>query len=108
MTVSGEPIRPSRTSILETLGKITSNPSNIPAKSTTGSVSRFFFSISRFGSNHPLLAIGIVLGLVLGVSLFGKSRMRRRNFGSAGSFFPLGEKDGLLGGIGSGNGAKHD
>jgi protein disulfide-isomerase len=108
MTISGEAIRPSRTSILETLSKITSNPSSIPAKSTTGRVSRFFLSLSHFGSNHPILAIGLALGLIVAASLFGKSRMRRRGFGSASSLFPLGEKDGLLGGIGSGNGAKHD
>jgi protein disulfide-isomerase len=37
--------------------------------------------------------------------LFTGKKMRRR--GNAG-YFHVGEKDGLLGGIGSGNGAKHD
>jgi protein disulfide-isomerase len=50
----------------------------------------------------------MALVFILMATLFGKSRMRRRNFGNAGAFFQLGEKDGLLGGIGSGNGAKHD
>jgi protein disulfide-isomerase len=108
MTVSGEPIRPSRTSILETLSKITTNPSKIPYKSTTGTVSRFFLSMSHFGSNHPFISAGIALVVLIAASLFGKSRLRRRNFGNTSTFFQLGEKDGLLGGIGSGNGAKHD
>ncbi|KAJ4370911.1 hypothetical protein N0V86_008605 [Didymella sp. IMI 355093] len=104
-TISGEPIRPSRTSILETIGKVTQNPPQIRAKSTTGRVSGFFLSLNSFAWHHPVLAIFGVIGLII-TALFGGKKLRRR--GNAG-YFQLGEKDGLLGGIGSGNGgAKHD
>jgi protein disulfide-isomerase len=104
VTISGEPIRPSRTSILETINKVTQNPPQIPAKSTTGTISGFFLSLRHFGGNHPIFAVIGMVVLILG-ALIGGKRMRRRNAG----YFQLGEKDGLLGGIGSGNGgAKHD
>ena len=45
------------------------------------------------------------IGLII-TALLGGKKLRRR--GNAG-YFHVGEKDGLLGGIGSGNGgAKHD
>jgi len=103
-TISGEPIRPSRTSILETINKVTHNPPLIPAKSTTGRISGFFLALNRFAWHHPVLAVFATIGLIIGALFTGK-KMRRR--GNAG-YFHVGEKDGLLGGIGSGNGAKHD
>jgi protein disulfide-isomerase len=51
-----------------------------------------------------VLAVFATIGLIIGALFTGK-KMRRR--GNAG-YFHVGEKDGLLGGIGSGNGAKHD
>ncbi|KAH7379639.1 thioredoxin-like protein [Pyrenochaeta sp. MPI-SDFR-AT-0127] len=108
-TISGEPIRPSRTSILETIGKVTSKPPKITPKSTTGRFMGLYLSTRQFCGNHPFIALGMVVGFFTAVVLFGKSRSRRRGFGNTGAFFQLGEKDGLLGGMGSGNaGAKHD
>lgn len=101
-TVTGEPIRASRTSILETLGKVVTSPPKIAAKSSTGSISRVFFTIRKFCTGHPWLALGMVIGFVLAASIFGRSRMRRRAFGSTGGFFQLDEKNGLLGGNGGG------
>jgi protein disulfide-isomerase len=48
------------------------------------------------------------VGFFTAATLFGKSR--RRQLGNTGAYFQLGEKDGLLGGMGNGNfgGAKHD
>jgi protein disulfide-isomerase len=61
--------------------------------------------LNSFAWHHPVLAIFGVIGLII-TALFGGKKLRRR--GNAG-YFQLGEKDGLLGGIGSGNGgAKHD
>ncbi|KAF1843560.1 thioredoxin-like protein [Cucurbitaria berberidis CBS 394.84] len=107
-TASGEPIRPSRTSILETLGKVTSNPPKIAPKSTSGRFMGTYLSIRHFCNNHPFIALGMVVGFFTAAVLFGKSRSRR-SFGNTGAYFQLGEKDGLLGGMGNGNGgAKHD
>ncbi|KAF2019405.1 thioredoxin-like protein [Aaosphaeria arxii CBS 175.79] len=98
-TVTGEPIRVSRSAILETISKVASSPPKIPSKSTTGSISRFFFRLRGFVSGHPWLALGVVVGLVLGGSMFGRNRMRRRAFGNTGNYFTLDEKHGhgLLG-----------
>jgi protein disulfide-isomerase len=105
-TASGEPIRLSRSYILETLGKVTKNPPQIPSKSTTGSITGFFLTIHKFFSNHPYIGLGMVVGFFTAATLFGRSR--RRGFGKGG-FIHLNEKDGLLGGMSNGNsGAKHD
>ncbi|KAF2734600.1 thioredoxin-like protein [Polyplosphaeria fusca] len=105
-TITGESIRPSRTSILETLGKVVSSPPKIAAKSTTGSIERFFLTIRRFSSSHPWLALGMAIGFVFAASVFGKSRMRRRAFGNTDGYFNLNSKEGLLGG--NGGGGKND
>lgn len=88
---------------------VTANPPKIPPKSTTGRVMGTLLSIHRFVGNHPFISMIMFIATFLGLILFGKSR-RRRQFGSTGSYFQLGEKDGLLGGMGNGNfgGAKHD
>jgi protein disulfide-isomerase len=70
-------------------------------------ITGFFLSIRHFIASHPFLSIGLAIAFLFS-ALFGGKKMRRR--GNAG-YFQLGEKDGLLGGIGSGNGnggAKHD
>ncbi|KAF2113338.1 thioredoxin-like protein [Lophiotrema nucula] len=105
-TITGEPIRLSRAAILETINKVISSPSKIPAKSTTGSIERFFFNIKTFCGSHPWLAFGMVVGFVLAGSLFGRRRMKKRSFGSGG-YFTLDDKNGLLGG-GMNGGGKND
>ncbi|RAR00859.1 thioredoxin-like protein [Stemphylium lycopersici] len=108
-TVSGEPIRLSRAAILETIKMVTANPPKITPKSTTGRVYGTYLSVHHFIGNHPFISLGLFVGFFTSLVLLGKSR-RRRQFGSTGAYFQLGEKDGLLGGIGNGNfgGAKHD
>ncbi|KAG9385584.1 Thioredoxin domain-containing protein [Pyrenophora tritici-repentis] len=109
-TVSGEPIRLSRAAILETIKMVTANPPKITPKSTTGRFMGTFLSIRHFINGHPFISLGLFVGFFTAMTLFGKSR-RRRQFGSTGSYFQLGEKDGLLGGMGNGGfagGAKHD
>lgn len=101
-TLNGEPILISRTSILGTLSSVVTSPPKIASKSSTGSFQRFFFRISSFCTGHPWLALGMVIGFILAASIFGKSRMRRRAFGSTGSYFQLDDKNGLLGGNGGG------
>jgi protein disulfide-isomerase len=88
---------------------VTSNPPKIAAKSTTGRIAGMWLSIRHFVNNHPFISLGMFVGFFTAATLFGNSR-RRRQFGSTGSYFQLGEKDGLLGSMGNGNfgGAKHD
>ncbi|ORY03649.1 thioredoxin-like protein [Clohesyomyces aquaticus] len=102
VTINGEPIRASRTSILETLSKVIANPPKISPKSTTGSFERFFFNIRGFCGGHPWIAGVGVVALLTVVSLWTRSRMRRKTFGNTGGFFQLGEKEGLLGGLNGG------
>ncbi|TVY60696.1 Uncharacterized protein LSUE1_G006792 [Lachnellula suecica] len=93
-TISGNFIMASRTSILETIGKVSKSPPQIKAKSTISNFEKFFFDIRSGISGHPFLSLGVIAGMVLGVMMYGKGRMRRNK----GGFFRLDEKDGLLGG----------
>lgn len=104
VTINGDPIRPSRTSILETIKEVVTNPPKIAPKSTAGSFERFFLRIRNFYSDHPWLTLGMVIGLILAGSMFGRGRMRRRAFGNTGSFFQLDGKEGMLGRSGQGQG----
>lgn len=72
----------------------------------------FFFTIKQFLTGHPFLSIGIILGVVIAATYFGRGRFRRgKPFGSNAAFFQLpvagNEKDGLLGAV-NGGGAKTD
>jgi protein disulfide-isomerase len=84
----------SRTSILETIPKVVSSPPKIKPKSTIGSIEKFFFDVRGAISGHPFVSVGLMIGIVIGVLMYGRGRMRR----SRGGFFRLDEKDGLLGG----------
>ncbi|KAH6673784.1 hypothetical protein B0J14DRAFT_512544 [Halenospora varia] len=93
-TISGSPIMASRTSILETIGKVVKNPPAIKPKTTISKFEKFFFDLRGAFSGHPFLSVGVIAGMVLGVMMWGRGRMRRNR----GGFFRLDEKDGLLGG----------
>jgi protein disulfide-isomerase len=88
----------SRTSILETISKVVASPPKIKPKSTISSFEKFFFDLRGAISGHPFLSIGMIGGILLGVTWFGRGRIRR----SRGGFFRLDEKDGLLGGTNNG------
>jgi protein disulfide-isomerase len=91
---------------METISAVTSNPPKLAPKSTSGAFTGFFLSFTQFVSSHTFLALGMVLGAFTLLVLFGRSR-RRRSYGKGG-FINLNEKEGLLGGMGNGGGAKHD
>ncbi|KAJ4360108.1 uncharacterized protein N0V89_000668 [Didymosphaeria variabile] len=95
VSINGEFIRPSRSSILDTVKEVTKNPSTISPKSTSGTFMSFFHSIRRFGSDHPIFALGLA---VVGIAASYLAKRKRRT----GGYFQLGEKDGILGGTGLG------
>jgi len=99
-TITGNPIVPSRTSILETIPKVVANPPRIQPKLTISSLEKVFFDIRGAASEHPYLTIGLIGGAILGGFVWGRGRLRR----SRGGFFRLDEKDGLglLGGNSNG------
>ncbi|KAK4237096.1 thioredoxin-like protein [Achaetomium macrosporum] len=65
-TSTGNPIVPSRTSILETLTKVTANPPKIKPKLTIGFIEKIFFDIKTNFKEHPYLSSGCVLGIAFG------------------------------------------
>jgi protein disulfide-isomerase len=97
-TSTGEAIRPSRTSILETIAKITKNPSSIASKSTSGAFTTFLRGIHSFFTGHWFLGLGVVVGIIVAATLFG--RRKRRAYGGSPGYFQVGEKSGFLGGVG--------
>ncbi|KAF2705631.1 thioredoxin-like protein [Pleomassaria siparia CBS 279.74] len=97
-TITGEPIRPSRFSILDTIPKVISNPPKISAKSSAGTFAHAYHVLRNFTAGHPFISLGAVIGLMLAGSIFGRSQMRRRAFGNTGAFFQLDGKEALLGG----------
>ncbi|KAL8928789.1 MAG: hypothetical protein Q9208_001567 [Pyrenodesmia sp. 3 TL-2023] len=98
-TVSGAPIVPSRTSILETLPKVVSNPPQLSAKSTTGAIQYMLFQARGGMASHPIITMALLIGIVVG-SYWGKGRIRRTKGGVGGSFFQLDGKEGWLNGGG--------
>ncbi|KAK2630509.1 hypothetical protein QTJ16_001329 [Diplocarpon rosae] len=96
-TITGNPIMPSRTSILETIPKVIASPPKIRPKSTISSFQKFFFDIRGAITGHPFLAVVIFISILVSTawSTKGRTRLIRGNLG-------LEEKDGLLGGPANG------
>lgn len=67
---------PSRTSILETLNKVTASPPKIKPKLTISSIEKIFFDMRVTFSEHPYLTIGCFLGLSLGAASWFRGRVR--------------------------------
>ncbi|KAL8832043.1 MAG: hypothetical protein Q9170_005040 [Blastenia crenularia] len=94
-TISGAPIVPSRTSILETLPKVVSNSPQLSSKSTTGAIQHIFFQARGGMASHPVITLALLIGVIVG-AYWGRGRIRRTK-GSAGSgFFQLDGKEGWL------------
>ena len=101
MTASGAPIVPSRTSILETLPKIVSDPPKLTPKYTTGKVQQVFLQARGASTSHPWISVGILLCAVATIAIWGRGRIRRTK-GPAGGFFQLDGKERILSGGGTG------
>lgn len=96
-TVTGNSIVPSRTSILETLSRIVSNPANLPPKSTTTPLGHIWWVIRGGFLSHPLVSAIILLVFFVGGSIYARNYVKK-----TGGYIKLSEKggpmDGLLGG----------
>jgi len=96
-TSTGNPIVPSRTSILETLPKTLKNPPSLTPKSTNSALFHIFWSIKTTWSRHPWLSsFGLIAACVCAVVLGRKARRRGAN--GSGAIW-LDEKGGPFGGI---------
>ncbi|OKL57053.1 hypothetical protein UA08_07618 [Talaromyces atroroseus] len=112
-TSSGANIVPSRTSILETIPLVISDPPKLRSKSTIGFFEATFFHTRSFISSHPILSI-IIFIVTFMIAFIGYRRraFRRSNHhhgggilgyvtgtggsGGSGGFFRLDGKEGLL------------
>ncbi|RVX67270.1 hypothetical protein B0A52_09307 [Exophiala mesophila] len=98
-TDSGAFIVPSRTSILETLGRIVANPPKLTPKSTIGTFENIFFQIRNFGTYHPYLSVGLLLAAVVAlISILRNGTTIKRSLSrNSSGYFQLDGKEGLLG-----------
>ncbi|KAK4157313.1 thioredoxin-like protein [Chaetomidium leptoderma] len=76
-TSTGNPIVPSRTSILETINKVTASPPKLKPKLTIGFFSKIIFDIKTTFKEHPYLSSGCVLGIAFGCLSWFRGRIRK-------------------------------
>jgi protein disulfide-isomerase len=72
---------PSRTSIIETITKVTANPPKIKPKLTISAFEKIFFDIKVTFREHPYLSTGCVLGVAFGCLSWFRGRIRRTRGG---------------------------
>ena len=90
-TSTGNPIVPSRTSILETLPKVLKSPPTLPPKSTHSNIFWFFWKAKNTWSRHPYLsAVGLTIVSLVAVVLGRRARRRGGGNGGSGGFMGLG------------------
>lgn len=108
---SGASIMPSRTSILETIPLIISNPPKLKSKSTVGRIESVFFHTRSFIKSHRLISLSVFALFFAVVIYVVRRRFLRRGSighggilgnGSGGGFLRLDGKEGLLSGVGTG------
>jgi len=83
---------------------VVSIPPKISPKSTTGKLESAFFHVRGASTGHPWISLGALVGIMIGVALWGRGRIRRAKgaSGSSGAgFFQLDGKEGLLSGGGA-------
>ncbi|KAK0645669.1 thioredoxin-like protein [Cercophora newfieldiana] len=76
-TSTGNYIVPSRTSILETINKVTASPPKIKPKLTISSIEKVFFDIRVTFTEHPYLSMGCILGIAFGCASWFRGRLRK-------------------------------
>lgn len=112
-TETGNPIVPSRTSILETLPRVVSNPPRISSKSTTTFLGHAWWVFKGQLFEHPKVSIGVAIGVAIGMGIVVRRNANLLNMEKLNElqqrlpgYFKVGEKggplDGLLGGTAPG------
>ncbi|KAL2158921.1 hypothetical protein VTH06DRAFT_2951 [Thermothelomyces fergusii] len=96
-TSTGNPIVPSRTSILETVNKVTANPPKIKPKLTIGFFEKLIFDVKTSFREHPFLSSGCVLGIAFGCLSWFRGGIRRSRGGQFKPDDAPGNKAPLLG-----------
>ena len=79
-------------------------PPKISPKSTTGKLESAFFHVRGASTGHPWISLGLIVGIMVGMALWGKGRIRRAKglSGHTGGYFSqLDGKEGLLSGGGA-------
>ncbi|EMC93266.1 hypothetical protein BAUCODRAFT_36938 [Baudoinia panamericana UAMH 10762] len=118
-TMTGNPIVPSRTSILETLPRIVANPPKLSSKSTTTVLGHAWGVFKEQLFEHPRVSIAVAIGVAIGVLIVWRRygaqyvrELRLERMQSLPGYFRVGEgkgwmgsekggvMDGLLGGLG--------
>ncbi|CAI4210753.1 unnamed protein product [Parascedosporium putredinis] len=107
-TITGNLITPSRTSIMETIGKVTASPPKIKPKLTISSIEKVFFDFRMAFVEHPWLSTACVFSIALAALSWFRGRLRRTrpNFRLEDAMGIKELKEGLLGGPSSNNGKK--
>ncbi|EME38226.1 hypothetical protein DOTSEDRAFT_75710 [Dothistroma septosporum NZE10] len=100
VTMTGNPIVPSRTSILETLPRIVANPPKIAAKSTTNAIGHVWWVVKGQFIEHPLVSAGILIGMLLVGVIYGRRHLPNRE-----GYIKLTEKNGMNGLLGGNAGS---
>ncbi|KAF2672792.1 disulfide isomerase [Microthyrium microscopicum] len=90
-TMTGNPIVPSRTSILETIPRVLANPPKIPPKSSASTIGTVFYRVRSTWRQHPWFSTLLLVGFLIGSYVIAR-RFRRRPFGSGGWINLDGEK----------------
>lgn len=102
VTMTGNPIVPSRTSILETLPRIVANPPKINPKSTTTALGHVWWVLRGHVLEHPVVSGVLAVVVLVGAAVWSRRAVWRVS--ERGGYFRVGEKggpmDGLLGGSG--------
>ncbi|KAK4959916.1 hypothetical protein LTR10_002804 [Elasticomyces elasticus] len=112
VTATGNPIVPSRTSILETLPRVVGSPPKIGSKRTMSVGGHAWWVFRGQVVEHPVVSAGVGIGLLVGIVVLARRGGRQVGMDRLPSYFQVGEKggmDGLLGGnAGSGGQGKVD
>lgn len=98
--MTGNPIVPSRTSILETLARILASPPKLAWKPSGTSIAVYYYRAMNSIKSHPMTSMGVAAVVLLGlIAFFARRRRRRSDYASAGYFEVSGSvSNGLLGG----------
>lgn len=102
VTMTGNPIVPSRTSILETLPRIIANPPKIAAKSTTNAIGHIWWVVKGQLFEHPLVSTGIFIGALIVAAIYGRKYLPVNQVGK----IRLSEKSGMNGLLGGNTGGQ--